>query len=149
MGGGNLNVHKDWHVSTYANKKAVADAEREAEDEKRKIELIKKGIHEKKAQEDIDAAQTKAGLTVKKSNRIDWMYEGQERAKSSKKEAYMLGKPIEETQASKEAVTAMKAGGLFVEPEAKKKKAAAAMRAKGTGFSKSDPLAAMKALMGR
>ncbi|TPX46133.1 hypothetical protein SeMB42_g00756 [Synchytrium endobioticum] len=95
MGGGDLNLKKSWHPATLRNIEKVWKLERKAEDEKKKLDQLRKEKEEERQLAELQALQEAAGLR-KRSERLDWMYaagpSGSASLVAEEKEAYLLGK---------------------------------------------------------
>ncbi|XP_048470614.1 pre-mRNA-splicing factor CWC25 homolog isoform X2 [Rhincodon typus] len=93
MGGGDLNLKKSWHPQTLKNVERVWKAEQKHEAEKKKIEELQKELREERAREEMQRYAEDSGAVKKKSDRLDWMYQGP--SSMVNKEEYLLGRPID------------------------------------------------------
>ncbi|XP_078080278.1 pre-mRNA-splicing factor CWC25 homolog [Mustelus asterias] len=93
MGGGDLNLKKSWHPQTLKNVERVWKAEQKHEAEKKKIEELQKELREERAREEMQRYAEDSGALKKKSDRLDWMYQGP--GSMVNKEEYLLGRPID------------------------------------------------------
>jgi hypothetical protein len=94
MGGGDLNLKKDWHTQTIKNMEKVWLAEQKAEAEVKRIELLMKERRKEKERAEFLKMQEDAGLIKKRAERLEWMYAGpsSNTAEIDEKEEYLLGK---------------------------------------------------------
>lgn len=53
MGGGDLNLKKSWHTGTFKNQERVWKKERQAEEEKKKVDLLLRERADERAQEEL------------------------------------------------------------------------------------------------
>ncbi|GAB6022922.1 RNA-splicing factor [Chamberlinius hualienensis] len=95
MGGGDLNLKKSWHPTTLRNMERVWKAEQKHEAEQKKIEELQKELASEKAREEIRQFAEDQGILKKKSNRLDWMYEGA--GSMINREEYLVGKSVDKT----------------------------------------------------
>lgn len=93
MGGGDLNLKKSWHPQTLKNVERVWKAEQKHEAEKKKIEELQRELREERAREEMQRHAEDSGAMKKKSDRLDWMYQGP--CAMVNKEDYLLGRPID------------------------------------------------------
>ncbi|XP_060704591.1 pre-mRNA-splicing factor CWC25 homolog [Hemiscyllium ocellatum] len=93
MGGGDLNLKKSWHPQTLKNVERVWKAEQKHEAEKKKIEELQRELREERAREEMQRYAEDSGALKKKSDRLDWMYQGP--GSMVNKEEYLLGRPID------------------------------------------------------
>ncbi|XP_067824890.1 pre-mRNA-splicing factor CWC25 homolog [Heptranchias perlo] len=93
MGGGDLNLKKSWHPQTLKNVERVWKAEQKHEAEKKKIEELQRELREERAREEMQRYAEDTGALKKKSDRLDWMYQGP--CSMVNKEEYLLGRPID------------------------------------------------------
>ncbi|XP_078280666.1 pre-mRNA-splicing factor CWC25 homolog isoform X2 [Rhinoraja longicauda] len=93
MGGGDLNLKKSWHPQTLKNVERVWKAEQKHEAEKKKIEELQRELREERAREEMQRLAEDSGAMKKKSDRLDWMYQGP--CSMVNKEDYLLGRPID------------------------------------------------------
>ncbi|OAD71548.1 hypothetical protein PHYBLDRAFT_101640, partial [Phycomyces blakesleeanus NRRL 1555(-)] len=95
MGGGDLNLKKSWHPSTFKNQERVWKEERKHSDEQRKIEQMKKELAEERQLQELQQLQEQAGGRSR-SDKLDWMYaapnQGSNKAGGSDMEEFLLGK---------------------------------------------------------
>ncbi|KAL5481252.1 hypothetical protein EMCRGX_G021383 [Ephydatia muelleri] len=122
MGGGDLNLKKSWHPSTYHNLEKVWKAEQRHDAEKKKIEQLQKEIQEERAREDMHRMAVDSGVIKKKDERVDWLYSGP--AAAINREEYLLGKkidklvdPVLQEQEQEKQALASGPGALFVAPD--------------------------------
>ncbi|KAG5190600.1 hypothetical protein JKP88DRAFT_175592 [Tribonema minus] len=98
---------KGWHTATIRNQEKVWIAEQKHEEEEQRIRDLQKQVEEERQLQELQ------GVTTKREDRVDWMYEGamQVRAETDAKEAdeYLLGKTFKGKQVR--AATAL-LGGL-------------------------------------
>jgi len=92
MGGGDLNLKKSWHTQTIKNIEKVWKKERENEEEKKKMEQLRRELAEERQLAELQKMQEQAGLIKKKSDRLDWMYAGSSHSNAELQEEYLLGK---------------------------------------------------------
>ena len=117
MGGGDLNMKKSWHPSTFQNLERVWKAQQKDENEKKKIAELKQQIAEERAREEMEQMAVDAGLKGK-SDKLNWMYQG---IRGVDREEYLMGKKIDKAvdttlqdiEREKEAL-ATGPGALFV-----------------------------------
>jgi len=88
---------KSWHTGSLRMMEKVWKAERAAEEEKKKIETLKKELEEERKVESLRRMQQDAGLLTKNQvERLDWMYVGTAALKAQESEReceeYLLGK---------------------------------------------------------
>ena len=76
MGGGDLNLKKQWHPAKLNNMQEVYLAEQKNKEELRKMEVLRKEIAQEKEMQELQLMQEAAGLIKKKTERLDWMYSG-------------------------------------------------------------------------
>lgn len=74
MGGGDLNLKKSWHPSTRANLERVYLAEVEAQKERKKFEELQKEKRRERELNEIRKLKEAAGVQVKQTERLEWMY---------------------------------------------------------------------------
>ncbi|KAI9202302.1 Pre-mRNA splicing factor-domain-containing protein [Polychytrium aggregatum] len=95
MGGGDLNLKKSWHPGTLRFQEKVWKKEKQAEDERKKMEQLQKELQEERAMAELQALQEAAGKVKPRMGRMDWMYGGGPGGSSAiaeEKESYLLGK---------------------------------------------------------
>lgn len=68
-------MKKSWHPLTKRNQERVWKAEQLNEQERKKMEQLKRELEEERSLEELKRLQEKGGLR-KASNRLEWMYEG-------------------------------------------------------------------------
>ncbi|KAL3896615.1 MAG: hypothetical protein SGCHY_003959 [Lobulomycetales sp.] len=96
MGGGDLNLKKNWHPLTYKNQEAVWKREQEVLAEERKLEQLKKELETERSMQELkqlSAAHGKASSSAM-PDRLEWMYQmgAQDNSITTlDKEAYLLG----------------------------------------------------------
>lgn len=92
MGGGDLNLKKSWHPATFRNQERVWKKEHEAEEEKKKLELL---LKDREMERQFQELQRLSGIK-KGIGRLEWMYaagpSSSEELISQDREAYLLGK---------------------------------------------------------
>lgn len=92
--GGDLNLKKSWHPGLQKNQEKVWQQEKQALEERRKIETIAKEREEERAMLEVQRMHEKAGGKV--SNRVEWMYNGPSDSNGAgvgeEAEGYLLGK---------------------------------------------------------
>lgn len=71
MGGGDLNLKKNWHPTTRRNLEIVWQLEQERSKEKLKVKQLEKELNQRRYEEESDQISNKKR---KKVNRIEWMY---------------------------------------------------------------------------
>lgn len=107
MGGGDLNLKKSWHPQTMANLEQVWLAEQRMEEEERRLDQLKQEIREEREKDEWLKIQEEAGLIKKRTQRLDWMYQGpsNEQQIMGEREAFLLGrKPVEFESANKDPI---------------------------------------------
>ncbi|TPX58092.1 hypothetical protein PhCBS80983_g03404 [Powellomyces hirtus] len=96
MGGGDLNLKKSWHPGTLRNQEKVWKKERDADEEKKKLDQLLKEKNEERQLMELQALNEATGKTKKRSERLDWMYSagpsGNKALVDEDREAYLLGK---------------------------------------------------------
>ena len=88
-----MNLKKSWHPKTLHNQEKVWKRERQAEEEKKKLEQLRKEIQEERAREELQQLNASRSKTTK--SQLDWMYTPSASSTnivSEDKEAYLLGK---------------------------------------------------------
>ncbi|CAO3635204.1 unnamed protein product [Cunninghamella blakesleeana] len=68
MGGGDLNLKKSWHPSTYKNQERLWKEEKKHSEEQQKIEQMKKELQEERQLLELQRLQE---MLVQENNRID------------------------------------------------------------------------------
>jgi hypothetical protein len=91
MGGGDLNLKKSWHTQTLQNIEKVWKVEQQAEEERRKTEILKKEKEKERQLEELQRTYEDAGFK-KRVERLDWMYQGPAGHARDINEEYLLGK---------------------------------------------------------
>lgn len=81
---GDLNLKKAWHPLTRANLEKVYLAEKEAEEEQKQIGKLKEQKKQEQEKKDLRDLREKAGLSLPKADRLDWMYQGSEQQESKR-----------------------------------------------------------------
>lgn len=106
---------KGWHTGSLRNIENVWKAEQKHEAEKRKLEELKKQIHEEREAQEFRLLQEQAGL-VPKQERLEFLYDSGLAVGRNSTDDYLLGKPIEEKKGDGDvAKVAAAPGSLFVE----------------------------------
>nr|XP_006813076.1 PREDICTED: pre-mRNA-splicing factor CWC25 homolog isoform X2 [Saccoglossus kowalevskii] len=95
MGGGDLNMKKSWHPQTMRNIERVWKKEETHAAEKKKIEELQKELEEERAREDMQRFAVDHGTVEKKSDKLDWMYQGA--GNQVNREDYLLGKSVDKS----------------------------------------------------
>ncbi|KAH6565692.1 hypothetical protein BASA50_005904 [Batrachochytrium salamandrivorans] len=94
MGGGDLNLKKSWHPGTFRNQENVWKREQAAQEEKKKLDQLRKEKAEEREREELQALNN--GRINKSATRLEWMYTSapgsQPEEISQDKEAFLLGK---------------------------------------------------------
>jgi hypothetical protein len=95
MGGGDLNLKKEWHPATFKNQEDVWKREQAVLAEQRKTQQLQKEKEEERLREEIEKAMP--GGRKKMRQKLDWMYSmGAQNNSTSHidedKEAFLLGK---------------------------------------------------------
>jgi len=88
---------KNWHPNTLKNQEKVWLAEREAENEQKRIKEIQRKYEEDRKLQELQEIRDAAGLGPKTAQRLEWMYQHGPSA-----EEYLLGKPVEIKETVKE-----------------------------------------------
>eukprot|EP00158_Paraphelidium_tribonemae_P006149 Partr_v1_DN27703_c2_g1_i1_m67681 putative CWC25 spliceosome-associated protein homolog (S. cerevisiae) len=111
MGGGDLNLKKDWHTQTRANLERVWLAEEKVEKERKRIDVMLKERKEERERSQLRKLQEDAGLKAAMPEKLDWMYAGVEsqQSKDEEREAFLLGRKRIESSSS--ATGALSAAG--------------------------------------
>ena len=97
MGGGDLNLKKQWHPAKLENMQKVYEAERKHKEELRRTEVLRKEIAQERELADMRRMQEAAGFVEQRSERLDWMYTGAAAATTTTQaptqdDEYLLGK---------------------------------------------------------
>jgi hypothetical protein len=77
MGGGDLNLKKNWHPLTYKNQEMVWKREQEVLAEERKLVQLKKELEAERSMQELtelNAAHGKS-TTSQGPERLEWMYQ--------------------------------------------------------------------------
>ncbi|BGP15460.1 hypothetical protein JCM10213_003313 [Rhodosporidiobolus nylandii] len=94
MGGGDLNMKKSWHTGTFRNQEMVWKKEKEALEERKKLQQLQKELEQERAVQELQRLQEEAG-GKKREERVDWMYAAPAEGNgpnADELEAYLLGK---------------------------------------------------------
>ncbi|GAA5870999.1 hypothetical protein JCM3774_003499 [Rhodotorula dairenensis] len=94
MGGGDLNMKKSWHTGTFANQERVWKKEKEALEERKKLQQLQKELEQERAVQELQRLQEAAGGKTREQ-RVDWMYAAPAEGSGpnpDELEAYLLGK---------------------------------------------------------
>ncbi|KAG2172835.1 hypothetical protein INT43_000185 [Umbelopsis isabellina] len=94
MGGGDLNLKKSWHPSTFKNQERVWKEERKNAEEQAKIDQMRKELEEERQVQELQRMQENAG-GKKKADKLDWMYAAPNASSGpggDDMEEYLLGK---------------------------------------------------------
>lgn len=106
---------KGWHTGSLRNIENVWKAEQKHEAEKRKLEELKKQIHDEREAQEFRLLQEQAGL-VPKQERLEFLYDSGLAVGRSATDDYLLGKPVEENKREEDVTKVAAApGALFVE----------------------------------
>ncbi|KAJ7535991.1 hypothetical protein O6H91_12G052800 [Diphasiastrum complanatum] len=107
---------KGWHTGSLRNIENVWKAEQKHEAEQKKLEELRKQIHEEREAEEFRLLQEQAGLAPRQE-RLDFLYDSGLAVGKPSTDDYLLGKPVEqpkdESTLAKQA--AMAPGALFAE----------------------------------
>eukprot|EP00800_Vazella_pourtalesii_P020919 TRINITY_DN7586_c1_g1_i1.p2 TRINITY_DN7586_c1_g1~~TRINITY_DN7586_c1_g1_i1.p2 ORF type:complete len:325 (+),score=88.46 TRINITY_DN7586_c1_g1_i1:1403-2377(+) len=122
MGGGDLNMKKSWHPSTFKNQERVWRAEMRDIAEKTRIEELRKEIASERSKEEMKKMAENSGAVRKRTERLEWMYKGAIGVSTeSEREEYLLGKPIDrqvdaiiQEREKEEEMVKTKEGALFM-----------------------------------
>lgn len=76
MGGGDLNLKKSWHTATLRNIEKVWKLETEAEDERKKFEILRKEKEKERQLAEFRRLHQQSTGASHKEQRMDWMYGG-------------------------------------------------------------------------
>ncbi|KAJ3156661.1 RNA-splicing factor [Geranomyces michiganensis] len=123
MGGGDLNLKKSWHPGTLRNQEKVWKRERDADEEKKKLDQLLKEKMEERQLMELQALNEATGKAKKRSERLDWMYSagpgGSKAIVDEEREAYLLGKRrVDRVVESASTVEEMDAGAQFARANA-------------------------------
>lgn len=91
---GDLNLKKAWHPSTRSNLEKVYLAEKEAEEEQKQIQQLKEEKRQEQEKKYLRELREKAGLSLPKSDRLDWMYQATDTRDIKSSESYSAPKNI-------------------------------------------------------
>ncbi|GAC99814.1 hypothetical protein PHSY_007417 [Pseudozyma hubeiensis SY62] len=94
MGGGDLNMKKSWHPLLQVNQERVWKREKEALDERKKLEELRREREQEREMQELQRLQEEAG-GKKRVDRVDWMYATPATTGSNsaaEMEDYLLGK---------------------------------------------------------
>ncbi|GAA5963462.1 hypothetical protein JCM8115_001238 [Rhodotorula mucilaginosa] len=94
MGGGDLNMKKSWHTGTFAHQERVWKKEKEALEERKKLQQLQKELEQERAVQELQRLQEAAGGKTREQ-RVDWMYAAPAEGSGpnpDELEAYLLGK---------------------------------------------------------
>ncbi|KAH8553607.1 Pre-mRNA splicing factor-domain-containing protein [Umbelopsis sp. PMI_123] len=94
MGGGDLNLKKSWHPSTFRNQERVWKEERKHAEEQQKIDQMRKELEEERQVQELQRMQEAAG-GKKRADKLDWMYAAPNASQApggDDMEEYLLGK---------------------------------------------------------
>lgn len=92
MGGGDLNMKKHFHPLTMENLERVWKAEEKKRKEEERIQQLQQELEEERRREELQQQAVNSGIIKKKTEKLDWMYTGQQRDNT---EEFLLGKRIE------------------------------------------------------
>lgn len=73
MGGGDLNNKKSWHPKLQVNQERVWKAEKEAYEERKKLDELKRERDQEREMQELQRLQEEAG-GKKRVEKVDWMY---------------------------------------------------------------------------
>lgn len=73
MGGGDLNMKKSWHPLLQSNQERVWKREKEALQERKKLEELRREREQEREMQELQRLQEEAG-GKKRVDRVDWMY---------------------------------------------------------------------------
>ncbi|KAI8590934.1 Pre-mRNA splicing factor-domain-containing protein [Geranomyces variabilis] len=123
MGGGDLNLKKSWHPGTLRNQEKVWKRERDADEEKKKLDQLLKEKMEERQMMELQALNEATGKAKKRSERLDWMYSagpgGSKAIVDEEREAYLLGKRrVDRVVESAKTVEEMDGGEQFARANA-------------------------------
>ncbi|KAJ3175855.1 RNA-splicing factor [Geranomyces variabilis] len=123
MGGGDLNLKKSWHPGTLRNQEKVWKRERDADEEKKKLDQLLKEKMEERQMMELQALNEATGKAKKRSERLDWMYSagpgGSKAIVDEEREAYLLGKRrVDRVVESAKTVEEMDGGDQFARANA-------------------------------
>jgi hypothetical protein len=94
MGGGDLNLKKEWHTQKMVNIEKVWLAEQKRAKEEQMVQQLRKERQEERERQELVRMQEEAGLIKKRAERVEWMYNNanNEEIVNEEREAYLLGK---------------------------------------------------------
>ncbi|SNX86153.1 related to Cell cycle control protein cwf25 [Melanopsichium pennsylvanicum] len=94
MGGGDLNMKKSWHPLLHVNQERVWKREKEALEERKKVEQLRREREQEREMQELQRLQEEAG-GKKRVDKVDWMYATPATTGSNSAEEmedYLLGK---------------------------------------------------------
>uniref|UniRef100_V5EYS4 CBF1-interacting co-repressor CIR N-terminal domain-containing protein n=1 Tax=Kalmanozyma brasiliensis (strain GHG001) TaxID=1365824 RepID=V5EYS4_KALBG len=94
MGGGDLNMKKSWHPLLQVNQERVWKREKEAIEERKKLEELRREREQEREMQELQRLQEEAG-GKKRVDKVDWMYATPATTGSNsaaEMEDYLLGK---------------------------------------------------------
>ncbi|KAK4683633.1 hypothetical protein P7C73_g6601, partial [Tremellales sp. Uapishka_1] len=160
MGGGDLNMKKSWHPVLLVNQERVWKAEKQVNEEKKKLAQLRKEQEEERQLQELQRLQ-EAATGRKRVEKLDWMYAaptsgdggamGGARISEKEMEDYLLGKRrVDEVLAAGEKnVGAMHREFIAVQNANSARDTAAKIREDPLLAIKKQEQAAMAALMNR
>ncbi|BFF94827.1 pre-mRNA-splicing factor CWC25 homolog [Drosophila madeirensis] len=100
MGGGDLNLKKSWHPHTMKNQERVWKAEEQAKMEERKLQDLRKEIHEERDREELRRLGESSGVLASNGGapgeaKLEWMYKNS--TELINREEYLLGRKIDKS----------------------------------------------------
>ncbi|XP_022214942.2 pre-mRNA-splicing factor CWC25 homolog [Drosophila obscura] len=100
MGGGDLNLKKSWHPHTMKNQERVWKAEEQAKMEERKLQDLRKEIHEERDREELRRLGESSGVLAGSGGapgeaKLEWMYKNS--TELINREEYLLGRKIDKS----------------------------------------------------
>ncbi|XP_047139259.1 pre-mRNA-splicing factor CWC25 homolog [Hydra vulgaris] len=90
--GGDLNMKKHFHPLTMENLERVWKAEEKKRKEEEQCLQLQQELAEERQREQLQKQAVESGLIKKKTEKLDWMYSGQQAVNT---EEYLLGKKID------------------------------------------------------
>ncbi|KAM0789054.1 hypothetical protein ACM66B_003117 [Microbotryomycetes sp. NB124-2] len=94
MGGGDLNMKKSWHPLLHTNQERVWKKEKEALEERKRLQELQKELEQERALQELQRLQEAAG-GKKRENRVEWLYAAPAEGNgpnAEELESYLLGK---------------------------------------------------------
>ncbi|KAK4055456.1 RNA-splicing factor [Microbotryomycetes sp. JL201] len=94
MGGGDLNMKKSWHPLLHTNQERVWKKEKEALEERKRLQELQKELEQERALQELQRLQEAAG-GKKREDRVEWLYAAPAEGNgpnAEELEAYLLGK---------------------------------------------------------